>query len=155
MEIIRVENINLGTDEKNPLRDIHLTFRQGEKTVLIGPDGVGKTTLLSLISGAKKITTGDIFLFGKSIQKEKDRRHICYELSFMPQGLGRNLYPTLTVEENLHFFGKIYNYSKEERQKKNSQSYPIYGTFSLFKKTCFEVIRRDEAEAWFMYCASQ
>lgn len=118
MAVIHIEDITLTYGQTVALNNIHLSLYQGEKIAIIGPDGVGKSSLLSLISGVKKISKGDITVFGKSMKSERHRSQIYHDLSYMPQGLGSNLYPTLTVEENLQFFGKIFNYSRRERREK-------------------------------------
>ena len=64
---------------------------------LVGSDGVGKSTLLSLIAGTKKIQSGEIEVFGQIPKNQADRNQLADKIAFMPQGLGRNLYPTLTV----------------------------------------------------------
>lgn len=116
--IITIKDVTYRYRKNAALKQVNLSFKEGERVAIIGPDGVGKSTLLSLISGGKKVQEGDIFVFGKSIKKESVRSEVCHDLSYMPQGLGSNLYPTLTVEENLQFFGKIFNYSKKERWEK-------------------------------------
>lgn len=64
---------------------------------LIGPDGVGKSTLLALLSGVRKIQKGDVRALDGSMG-DKSHRQSCYaRIAHMPQGLGRNLYPTLSV----------------------------------------------------------
>lgn len=118
MAVIQVENITLTYGKTIALNNINLSLYQGEKIAIIGPDGVGKSSLLSLISGAKKISEGEISVFGQSIKNERHRAKIYHDLSYMPQGLGSNLYPTLTVEENFQFFGRIFNYSRRERREK-------------------------------------
>lgn len=74
---------------------------------LIGPDGVGKSTLLSLLAGVRKIQTGTIRLFEGDLKQPSFRRQVCPRIAYMPQGLGRNLYMTLTVAENIDFFARL------------------------------------------------
>jgi ribosome-dependent ATPase len=83
---------------------------------VIGPDGVGKSTLLGLIAGVKKIQQGEIAVFDKNVVDQKTLREIRGRIAYMPQGLGRNLYPTLSVFENIDFFGRLFGQGAEERR---------------------------------------
>jgi len=74
----------------------------------IGPDGTGKSTILGLISGAVKIQKGTIEVLSGNMAKRSHRGSVCPRIAYMPQGLGKNLYPTLSVEENLAFFGRLF-----------------------------------------------
>ena len=98
------------------LDDVTLDVPAGCMAGLIGPDGVGKSTLLALVAGVRKLQTGDVQVLDGDI---RDRRHLrtCNRrIAYMPQGLGRNLYPTLTVTENLDFFGRLFAQSQSERR---------------------------------------
>ncbi|MBX5037315.1 ribosome-associated ATPase/putative transporter RbbA [Rhizobium lentis] len=83
---------------------------------LVGPDGVGKSSLLSLIAGARQIQKGDVTVFGGDMRRPGHRRQACPLIAYMPQGLGKNLYPTLSVFENADFFGRLFGQNREERQ---------------------------------------
>jgi len=83
---------------------------------LIGPDGVGKSTLLALISGVRRIQEGEVFALDGDMADPEHRRLSLPRIAYMPQGLGRNLYPTLTVFENLDFFGRLFDQPKSERE---------------------------------------
>ena len=83
---------------------------------LIGPDGVGKSTLLGLVAGVRKIQTGEVWALDGDL-KDPKRREGCYaRIAYMPQGLGRNLYPTLSVFENLDFIGRLFGQEEAERK---------------------------------------
>ena len=82
---------------------------------LIGPDGVGKSTLLGLLAGARKIQTGQVCVLGGDMAQKRHRRDACHRIAYMPQGLGKNLYSDLSVMENLDFFGRLYERSRAER----------------------------------------
>jgi len=83
---------------------------------LIGPDGVGKSTLLALIAGVRRIQDGDVFALDGDMHDPEHRRSSLPRIAYMPQGLGRNLYPTLTVFENLDFFARLFDQPKRERE---------------------------------------
>jgi ribosome-dependent ATPase len=82
---------------------------------LIGPDGVGKSTLLALISGVRKIQTGKVIALKGNMADERHRRLSYARIAYMPQGLGRNLYPTLSVFDNIDFFGRLFGQGTGER----------------------------------------
>lgn len=83
---------------------------------LIGPDGVGKSTLLSLISGARAIEQGNVMVLGGDMHDARHRRNVCPRIAWMPQGLGKNLYHTLSVYENVDFFARLFGHDKAERE---------------------------------------
>ncbi|MBO5763437.1 MAG: ribosome-associated ATPase/putative transporter RbbA, partial [Lentisphaeria bacterium] len=85
---------------------------------LIGPDGVGKSTLLSLVTGAHVMQSGSLTVLGGDMRDAKHREIICPKIAYMPQGLGKNLYFTLTVEENLQFFARLFGQNAEERRRR-------------------------------------
>nr|WP_309503857.1 ribosome-associated ATPase/putative transporter RbbA [uncultured Roseovarius sp.] len=98
------------------LGNVTLEVPAGCMAGLIGPDGVGKSTLLALLAGVRRLQSGDVQVLGGDI---RDRGHlrVCNQrIAYMPQGLGRNLYPTLTVTENLDFFGRLFAQSQAERR---------------------------------------
>ncbi len=85
---------------------------------LIGPDGVGKSTLLSLIAGARAVQTGTVEALGGDMASKAHRDIVCPRIAYMPQGLGKNLYPTLSVEENLQFFARLFGHDAAERRRR-------------------------------------
>ena len=97
------------------LKDVSLTLPAGQMVGLLGPDGVGKSTLMGLVAGAKKLQTGYVETLGGDMSKSRHRAKIGRRIAFMPQGLGRNLYHDLSLRENLEFFGKLFGLGREER----------------------------------------
>ncbi|HTY68343.1 MAG TPA: ribosome-associated ATPase/putative transporter RbbA [Alphaproteobacteria bacterium] len=83
---------------------------------LIGPDGVGKSTLMALIAGVRTIQEGEVFALDGDMRDPDHRRASLPRIAYMPQGLGRNLYPTLSVRENLDFFGRLFGQGARERE---------------------------------------
>ncbi|MEQ8651971.1 MAG: ribosome-associated ATPase/putative transporter RbbA [Kiloniellales bacterium] len=100
------------------LEEVSLTIPGGCLVGVIGPDGVGKSTLLGLIAGAKRLQTGRIEVLGGNIGEANHRRRVCTRIAYMPQGLGKNLYAELTVRENLDFFGRLFRQGGEERAQR-------------------------------------
>lgn len=96
------------------LRDITLSIPARQMVGLIGPDGVGKSSLLSLISGARVIEQGNVMVLGGDMRDARHRRDVCPKIAWMPQGLGKNLYHTLSVYENVDFFARLFGHDKAE-----------------------------------------
>ena len=82
---------------------------------LVGPDGVGKSTLLGLIAGVRRIQNGAVALLGGDIGDPEHRAALRPRIAYMPQGLGRNLYPTLSAFENVDFFARLYGQNGLDR----------------------------------------
>lgn len=95
---------------------VSLTLPPGQITGVIGPDGVGKSTLLGLIAGARKMQQGALEVLGVDMRMRREREANYARIAYMPQGLGRNLYPTLSVFENIDFFARLFGQDKAERQ---------------------------------------
>ena len=85
---------------------------------LIGPDGVGKSSALSLVAGARKIQTGAVEVLGGDMADKRHRTSVGPRIAYMPQGLGKNLYPTLSVAENIDFFGRLFGQGRAERERR-------------------------------------
>ena len=100
------------------LRHVSLTLPAGQTIGLVGPDGVGKSTLLSLIAGVKRLQRGSVQVLGHDIAQARERAVLAPRVAFMPQGLGRNLYPTLSVAENIDFFARLFGQGARERAER-------------------------------------
>ena len=98
------------------LDDLSLTLPRGLTVGLIGPDGVGKSTLLALIAGVRRIQSGELHVLGGDMRKPADRQALSHRIAYMPQGLGRNLYPTLSVYENIDFHARLFGLPARERR---------------------------------------
>jgi len=116
--VATLAGVTLRYGEKLALDHLDLSLPGGHTIGLIGPDGVGKSSLLSLIAGAHAIQEGTVYVFGGNMNSARHRRAICSDIAYMPQGLGRNLYPTLSVEENLQFFGRLFDHGSAERRRR-------------------------------------
>ena len=97
------------------LDDVSLTMPAGCMVGLVGPDGVGKSSVLGLLAGAKRIQTGTVQVLGGDMAMARHRTRLCPRVAYMPQGLGRNLYPDLTVRENIAFFSRLFGQARAER----------------------------------------
>ncbi len=100
----------------NALSDVSLAIPAGSATALVGPDGVGKSTLLALIAGVRRLQSGSISTLGGDVAVRAHRDRIMARIAYMPQGLGRNLYPSLSVAENVDYFGRLFGNGPAERR---------------------------------------
>jgi ribosome-dependent ATPase len=103
------------------LDGLSLDIPPGCMVGLVGPDGVGKSTLLGLISGAKALQDGGVEVLGGDIGNARFREETCHRIAYMPQGLGKNLYPDLTVAENIRFFSRLYGQGRAEGSARAAQ----------------------------------
>jgi len=98
------------------LADIAFSLPVGSRCGLIGPDGAGKSSLLGLIAGVKKLQQGELQVLGGDINERRHRHTLYQRIAFMPQGLGHNLYPDLSIEENIRFFADLFGLNRQERE---------------------------------------
>ena len=114
--IIECSQLTVRYKSTTAIDNIKLSIPAGVTVGIIGPDGVGKSTLLSLIAGERMMQQGSLQVLGGDMRDKKHREAICSDIAYMPQGLGKNLYPTLSVEENLQFFAKLFGHSRKQRR---------------------------------------
>src|SRR5581483_6727091 len=97
------------------LDSISADLPAGRLIGLIGPDGVGKSSLLSILAGARAIQDGAVMVLGTDFANAAARSRVCPRIAYMPQGLGKNLYPDLSVRENIEFFARLFGQARAER----------------------------------------
>ncbi len=116
--VAHLSQVSLHYGRVAALDRVDLELPGGCMVGLIGPDGVGKSSLLALVSGARKIQTGGVEVLGGDIGNWRFRASIQPRIAYMPQGLGKNLYPTLSVFENVDFFGRLFGQGQAERERR-------------------------------------
>ena len=116
--VARVQSVSLSYGNTKALVDLTLDIPAGKMVGLLGPDGVGKSSLLALLAGARQIQQGRIEVLGGDISKGSHRQRVCPAIAYMPQGLGKNLYLSLSVEENLQFFARLFGHNAAERRRR-------------------------------------
>ncbi|RTE66189.1 ABC transporter ATP-binding protein/permease [Amphritea opalescens] len=119
--IARLQGVSHRYKAEQAVDDITLDIPSGLMVGLLGPDGVGKSTLMGLVSGARKLQQGQLEVLGGDMTSVEHRNAVGPGIAYMPQGLGKNLYAELSVEENLDFFGKLFGQSTAERQTRISR----------------------------------
>ncbi len=105
--IARVAGFTKKYRQKVAVRSVDFKIMPGEIYGLIGPDGGGKSSLMKAMAGVLAFEGGNVTLFDTRIDSERAAESVKYRIGFMPQGLGLNLYPNLTVEENIDFFARL------------------------------------------------
>lgn len=116
--VVRLSGVGLRYGKSIALDGIDLDIPAGRMVALIGPDGVGKSSLFSLIAGARHIHEGHVEVLGGDMADAAHREAVCPRIAYMPQGLGKNLYPTLSIDENLEFFGRLFGQDAAERERR-------------------------------------
>lgn len=116
--VVRLEGVSLRYGATLALGGINLELPSGCMVGVIGPDGVGKSSLFSLIAGSRAIQAGRIEVLGGDMADKSHRQAVCPRIAYMPQGLGKNLYPTLSVFENVDFFARLFGYGRLERERR-------------------------------------
>ena len=116
--VARLSGVGLRYGATRALETIDLSLPAQRMVGLIGPDGVGKSSLLALIAGARQIQAGSVEVLDGDMADARHRRRVCPHIAYMPQGLGKNLYPTLSVFENLDFFGRLFGQDAAERERR-------------------------------------
>src|ERR1700741_272874 len=114
--LARVAGVSQSYGNAVALDDVTLDIPSQKMIGLIGPDGVGKSTLLGMLAGVRKIQTGKVEVLGGDIGDRHFRTDVASRIAYLPQGLGKNLYPTLSIFENIDFFGRLFGQSREERE---------------------------------------
>jgi ribosome-dependent ATPase len=115
---VRVEGVSHRYGKTVALDGVALELPGGRMVGIVGPDGVGKSTLLGLVAGARKIQSGRVMALGGDMASSAHRRLVCPRIAYMPQGLGSNLYMDLTISENLAFFGRLFGQGRRERRER-------------------------------------
>jgi ribosome-dependent ATPase len=119
--VARLSGVTLSYGKVHALDQVELDVPAGRMVGLIGPDGVGKSSLMALVSGVRIIQEGSVQVLGGNMRDKRHRDAVCPRIAYMPQGLGKNLYPTLSVEENLQFFARLFGHGAAERRRRIDQ----------------------------------
>ncbi|MFZ4824077.1 MULTISPECIES: ribosome-associated ATPase/putative transporter RbbA [Pseudomonas] len=132
--VASVHQVRLRYGDVIALDGIDLDIPAGRMVGLIGPDGVGKSSLLSLLAGVRIIQEGTVQVLGGDMASKAHRNKVCPRIAYMPQGLGKNLYPTLSVEENLQFFARLFGHGAAERRQRIDELTQATGLFKFLSR---------------------
>ena len=114
--VVRLEKVSQRYGAAVALDGVNLEVPSQKMIGLIGPDGVGKSSLLGLVAGVRKIQQGEVRVLGGTMADAHFRDQVASRIAYLPQGLGKNLYPTLSIAENVDFFGRLFGQSTAERE---------------------------------------
>lgn len=118
---VKLDHICHQYADERAVDDVSFDIPTGRMVGIIGPDGVGKSTLLSLVAGARVIQSGRVSVFGGDMADARFRDSVAPRIAYMPQGLGKNLYATLSVQENVDFFGRLFGQGPSERRSRTAE----------------------------------
>ena len=113
--VARLEHVTQRYGRVTALDDVTVALPAGAMVGLIGPDGVGKSSLLSIVAGARRVQSGRVVVLNGDMTDAAHRAAVCPRIAYMPQGLGKNLYPDLSIRENIEFFSRVFGQSRPER----------------------------------------
>lgn len=121
--VARVRQLSQHYGNTLALDQLDLDIPAGQMVGLLGPDGVGKSSLLAILAGARQIQQAangktEVTVLGANLAKAGERNRVCPQIAYMPQGLGKNLYLSLSVEENLQFFARLFGHDASERRRR-------------------------------------
>jgi len=97
------------------VEDLELKVKKGEIYGLLGPNGAGKTTIIKMLASISNPTSGNAWVLGEKIPDG----NIASKIGYMPQETG--VYLGLTVDQNLKFYGRIFDLEKEEMEKREDE----------------------------------
>ena len=106
-EVVRVSGFVKRYKQHRAVNGLDFRVHRGEIYGLIGPDGAGKSSVMKAIAGVLGYEEGSVDVFGTLLDSERAAEQVKRRIGFLPQGLGLNLYPELSVEENIDFFAKL------------------------------------------------
>jgi ABC-2 type transport system ATP-binding protein len=106
---------------KSAVQAVSLRIARGQLFGLIGADGAGKSSVMKAIAGVLSYEQGTVRVFGEHIDSERAAERVKARIGFMPQGLGLNLYPELSVEENIDFFAQLRLVASRELASRKEQ----------------------------------
>ncbi|MBL4964144.1 ATP-binding cassette domain-containing protein [Bacillus halotolerans] len=115
--MLQAENIKKAYGKKTIVKGISFSLKKGESFGLLGPNGAGKSTTISMISGLVPLDGGEITVGGYAIGKDTNKAK--QKIGIVPQEIA--LYPTLTAQENLVFWGKMYGLTHGEAKKRSAE----------------------------------
>jgi branched-chain amino acid transport system ATP-binding protein len=129
--VIETKGLNVGYGPIHVIYDMNFKAPEGEVTVIVGPNGVGKTTLLKAIMGLSTVYSGQVFFKGEDISKVPPHQRTMMGIGYMPQT--GNIFSKLSVEDNLRMAGYIMK-DKDLVQEKKEMVLNLFPMLKDFMK---------------------
>ena len=132
MKVLEIKNINKSFNERKVLSNFSLNIEEGEIVSIIGPSGVGKSTLLRCINGLEKIDSGEILINNKSLKRKKDKisKEANLEVGLVFQDY--NLFPQYSVIKNITL--PLTTVLKIEKEEATKQAEELLKKMNLLEK---------------------
>ncbi|MBQ3791656.1 MAG: ABC transporter ATP-binding protein [Clostridia bacterium] len=130
MEAVRIENLVKKYGETTAVDGLSLTIPEGELFSLLGVNGAGKTTTVKILSTLTSPTSGEAWILGHSVVKEKERVKELVDISTQETAVARKL----TVRENIEFYARLSGMSREEAEETEKKVYEAFGLDSVADK---------------------
>ena len=121
--ILQVQGIEKAYGKRSILQNVSFELKEGEILGVVGENGTGKSTLLSILATIQKPHGGSIYFYGKDIAKKK--RAYRKQMGYVPQEIA--LFEELSGKDNLKFFGKIYHVPVKELEERIKEICEITG----------------------------
>jgi len=121
--MLKVEDVSVAYGKSQVVHDVSFQIEDNEKLLILGRNGVGKTTLLKSIVGLLNANTGNIFLDEENVTRLKPHERSRRGIAYVPQG--REIIPQLTVQENLELGALAHNVDYETKVKEIFQYFPV------------------------------
>lgn len=113
--VVVTRNLVKKFKELKAVDGLNLKVQKGETYGFIGPNGSGKTTIIKILCGLLRATSGDSYVLGQ----EMPNPSVYPRIGYMPQEAA--LYPDLTVNQTINFFGELYGLSKKEIEGRETE----------------------------------
>jgi branched-chain amino acid transport system ATP-binding protein len=120
--ILHVEDLTAGYGGSPIIEDVAIDARLGQLTVMVGPNGAGKSTLMKTIAGVIRPTGGRVVLNGSDVTGKAPERLTMLGMSYVPQLA--NVWPSLSVAENLEMGGYVRKAGTKERAAELMEMFP-------------------------------
>ncbi len=128
--ILQVSKLSKSFHKKVAVDSIDIFIKKGEAYGLLGPNGAGKSTTINMIAGLLEADDGEVMINSFSIKKQRKKAQM--QIGVVPQEIA--LYPTMSAEANLKFFGKLYGLSGANLTKAVEQNLKLVGLFDRRKE---------------------
>ena len=116
--------------DQSVLRGLDMTILPGERYGFLGPNGTGKTTTVSILSGLLVPDSGEVFVLGNKMPDK--RKQVTTQIGVVPQNIA--LFPELTALENLRIFGSMYSITAARLKQRIHQLLELYGLTAFARK---------------------